>query len=69
MITKEDVEAICLDTMRNTLNDYELIKAELDSLKSGQQVLMPVDKQHAKFMLIVAMNYLGIKPGEEISYQ
>lgn len=66
MITKEEVEAICLDTMRTTLNNYELIKAELESLKSGQRVLMPVDKQHAQFMLIMAMNYLGLKSVDEL---
>ena len=58
-ITKSDVERICLDTMRTTLNDYELIKAELESLKSGQRVLLPVDLDHAKFMLLVAQRFIS----------
>ena len=58
-ITKSDVERICLDTMRTTLNDYEIIKAELESLKSGQRVLLPVDLDHAKFMLLVAQRLIS----------
>lgn len=58
-ITKEDVERICLDTMRNTLNDYETIKAELDSLKKGHSVVLPVDLDHAKFMLLVAQRFIS----------
>lgn len=58
-ITKEAVEQICLDTMRNTLNDYETIKAELESLKTGQRVLLPVDLDHARFMLLVAQRFIS----------
>ena len=64
MVNREEVEAICLETMRNTLNDYESIKAELDLYKKGIVIPLPVDKNHANGMLIIAMNYLGIKPGE-----
>ncbi|CAB4126024.1 hypothetical protein UFOVP181_214 [uncultured Caudovirales phage] len=58
-ITKEAVEQICLDTMRNTLNDYETIKAELESLKTGKRVLLPVDLDHARFMLLVAQRFIS----------
>jgi len=66
---REKVEQICMDVMKERLFDYELIKAELDALNSGQRVVLPKDKEHAKFMLIIAMNYLGIKPGEPIRYE
>lgn len=66
-ISKEDVERICLETMRNTLNEHEYVKAELNLYKTGQVVPLPVDKEHAKCMLIIAMNYLGINPGDPIT--
>ena len=61
-VSPEDVKRICLDTMRDTLNDYETIKAELELYKTGQVVPLPVDKEHARMMLIIAMSYLEIKP-------
>jgi len=66
---REKVEQICMEVMKERLFDYELIKAELDALNSGQRVVLPKNKEHAKFMLIIAMNYLGIKPGEPIRYE
>ena len=65
---RDRVEQICMEVMKERLFDYELIKAELDSLNNGDRVVLPKNKEHAKFMLIVAMNYLGIKPGEPIHY-
>lgn len=66
-ITKDIVERICLDTMRTALNDYETIKSELNLIKTGQTVVMPVDKEHARCMLLLAMHYLEIKPGEPLT--
>lgn len=66
--TREEVEEICLSVVKERLFDYEFIKAELDSLKNGDRVLLPTSKEHAKMMLIVAMNYLGIEPNQPISY-
>ena len=66
---REKVEQICLEVMKERLFDYELIKAELDSLNNGDRVVLPKSKEHAKMMLIIAMNYLGIKPGENIRYE
>ena len=68
-MNKEQVEAICLDTMRNTLNDYETIKAELALYKNGTLIPLPVNKDHANGMLIIAMNYLDIKPGDPARIQ
>ena len=65
---RERVEQICMDVMRERLFDYEYIKEELRQLNAGERVVLPKDKEHAKFMLIIAMNYLGIKPGETFSY-
>ena len=65
---REKVEQICLEVMRERLFDYEVIKEELRQINAGERVVLPKDKEHAKFMLIIAMNYLGIKPGEPIHY-
>ena len=66
---REKVEQICLEVMKERLLDYEIIKEELRQTNAGERVVLPKDKEHAKFMLIIAMNYLGIKPGEPIRYQ
>lgn len=66
---REKVEQICLEVMKERLFDYEIIKEELRQINAGERVVLPKDKEHAKFMLIIAMNYLGIKPGEPIRYE
>jgi hypothetical protein len=66
---RDRVEQICLEVMKERLFDYEVIKEELRQINAGERVVLPKDKEHAKFMLIIAMNYLGIKPGEPITYQ
>lgn len=66
---RERVEQICHEVMQEQLIDYEYIKEELRQLNSGERVVLPKNREHAKFMLIMSMNYLGIKPGESISYQ
>lgn len=65
---RERVEQICMEVMKERLFDYEVIKEELRQINAGERVVLPKDKEHAKFMLIIAMNYLGIKPGEPITY-
>ena len=66
---RERVEQICMDVMKERLFDYEVIKEELRQLNDGDRIVLPKSKEHAKFMLIIAMNYLGIKPGEPIRYE
>jgi hypothetical protein len=69
---KEQITEICREVMMSEVKerifDYEIIKEELRQLNAGERVVLPKDKEHAKFMLIIAMNYLGIKPGESFSY-
>lgn len=48
--------------------ENEQLKEELRQINAGERVVLPKDKEHAKMMLIIAMNYLGIKPGESFSY-
>ncbi len=68
--TREQVEQICLDTMREQVLDYELVKEELRQLKEGERVLLPKDQEHAEAMFKVASLYLGFwKPGEEFKFK
>lgn len=64
---REKVEQICMEVLKERLFDYEYIKEELRQLNEGERVVLPKSKEHAKFMLIIAMNYLGIKPGESLT--
>ena len=66
--TREQVEEICFDTFKEMVFEHDAIKLELEQLKNGTRVMLPVNKEHAKMMLIIAMNYLGIKPGQPVSY-
>ena len=69
MITnRKQVEDICFDTFKQMIFEHEAIKLELEQLKNGTRVMLPVNKEHAKMMMIIGMNYLGIKPGEPVSY-
>jgi hypothetical protein len=45
------------------------IQQELDALNYGDRMVLPKNREHAKIMLITAMQYLGIKPGEDIRYE
>jgi hypothetical protein len=69
---KEQIADICREVMMSEVKerifDYEFIKEELRQLNEGDRVVLPKSKEHAKMMLIIAMNYLGIKPGESFSY-
>lgn len=71
-VTRSQVEAIAREVMANEVRpivfELEQVKEELRQLNEGERVVLPKNKEHAKFMLIMAMNYLGIKPGEKISY-
>jgi|FreactcultuFSWF8_1027224.scaffolds.fasta_scaffold02124_9 hypothetical protein len=50
------------------LSEYDSIKEELRQLQEGERVVLPVNRDHAKYMLIVAMNYLGIDPTKPVDF-
>jgi hypothetical protein len=50
------------------LFELEQTREELRQLNEGDRVVLPKSREHAKMMLIIAMNYLGIKPGQTFSY-
>lgn len=68
--SREEVVAIArevmMDEMKSMIFEYEANKIELAQLKAGTRVMLPANEDHAKMMLIVAMNYLGIKPGDPL---
>jgi hypothetical protein len=66
-LDRDRVREICLETIREMVYEYEANKYELAQLKAGTRVLLPTSDEHAKMMLIIATNYLGIKPGDPIT--
>jgi hypothetical protein len=71
-VTREEARSIAVEVMSQEVKpivfENEQLKEELRQLNEGERVVLPKNKEHAKFMLIMAMNYLGIKPGESFSY-
>lgn len=71
-VTRSEAEAIAREVMsleiRPVVFELEQAREELRQLNSGERTVLPQNREHAKFMLIMAMNYLGIKPGEPIHY-
>ena len=71
-VTRSQAESIAREVMsleiKPIMFENEQLKEELRQLNDGDRVVLPKNKEHAKFMLIMAMNYLGIKPGEPIHY-
>jgi hypothetical protein len=71
-VTRSQAESIAREVMANEVRpivfELEQLKEELRQINEGERVVLPKNKEHAKFMLIMAMNYLGIKPGQPIHY-
>jgi len=71
-VTRSEARNIALEVMSMEMKpivfENEQLKEELRQLNEGERVVLPKNKEHAKFMLIIAMNYLGIKPGESFTY-
>lgn len=71
-VTSSQARAIAVEVMSQEIKpivfENEQLKYELEQINNGHRVVFPKSKEHAKMMLIVAMNYLGIKPGETFSY-
>jgi hypothetical protein len=56
---REKAEQLCFEVMKDRLFNYEAMKKELSSLKSGESVLIPVNMEHARFMLRMAQFYIS----------
>jgi len=56
---RERAEQICFEVMKERLHNYETMKEELRLLKSGASVIIPVDMDHARFMLRMAQYYIS----------
>ena len=71
-VTRSEARTIAREVMSMEIKpivfENEQLKEELRQLNEGERVVLPKNKEHAKFMLIMAMNYLGIKPGESFTY-
>lgn len=42
----------------DSLAEFDNVKRELDDLKTGRTVLIPIDEDHARFMITIAQGYL-----------
>ena len=71
-VTRTQAEAIAREVMADQVRpmvfELEQLREELRHLNEGERVVLPKNKEHARYMLIMAMNYLGIKPGEPVTY-
>ena len=56
---RDKVEQICFEVMKERLYNYEVMKEELRRIKSGESVVIPVDMDHARFMLRIAQFYIS----------
>lgn len=72
-VTASQARQIAVEVMSQEIKpivfENEQLKEELRQLNEGDRVVLPKNKEHAKMMLILAMNYLGIKPGESFRYE
>ena len=71
-VTRSQAENIAREVMANEVRpivfELEQLREELRQLNEGERVVLPKNREHARYMLIMAMNYLGIKPGEPVTY-
>lgn len=72
-VTASRAREIAIEVMSQEIKpmvfENEQLKYELEQINNGDRVVLPKSKEHAKMMLIIAMNYLGIKPGETFKYE
>ena len=63
-LTEDEVRDICKSEVKamlaKELPDYYTVKQELDNLKIGNTVILPVSYEHAMIMLRVATHYIDI---------
>ena len=71
-VTRGQAEQMAHEIMSQEIRplvfENEQLKEELRQLNEGERVVLPKNPEHAKFMLIMAMNYLGIRPGQPVHY-
>lgn len=71
-VTRTQAETIAREVMAEQVKpmvfELEQLREELRQLNEGERVVIPKNREHARYMLIMAMNYLGIKPGEPVTY-
>ena len=71
-VTRTQAETIAREVMAEQVKpmvfELEQLREELRQLNEGERVVIPKNREHARYMLIMAMNYLGIRPGQTVSY-
>ena len=61
-----DIEQSVIERMGEMYTQYGKTLAELNNLKSGRNIVIPVDEEHARFMLAVAQSYLSRRHQETV---
>lgn len=56
-----------LERTITALNDYATVKRELEELRTGKAVVIPIDMEHAKFMLMIAQGYISRRHEETMN--
>lgn len=67
MYTAEDeIERQVIDRMGQVFQDYTRACAELHDIRSGKSVVIPVDIDHAKMMVLIGQHYISEQHNETI---
>jgi len=61
-----DIEQSVIERMGEMYTQYAGTLRELNNLKFGNNVVVPVSEEHARFMLAVAQSYLSRRHQETI---
>ena len=61
-----DIEQSVVERMGEMYTQYAATLKELNNLKFGNNVVIPVSEEHARFMLSVAQSYLSRRHQETI---
>ena len=61
-----DIEQSVIERMGEMYTQYAGTLRELNNLKFGNSVVVPVSEEHARFMLAVAQSYLSRRHQETI---
>jgi hypothetical protein len=64
--TEDEIQRQVIDRMGQVFQDYTRACAELYDIKSGKSVVIPVDIDHAKMMVLIGQHYISEQHKETI---
>lgn len=57
-MTDPVIEQLVIERMGRTYEDYSRVLKELNDIREGKSVVVPVDDEHARFMMLVSQHWL-----------